>query len=299
MGSSSPGSWQRLAIVLDGSEVEIAENMLRVAGAVALSVRDAGDAPVLEPAPGVTPVWPRAVLSALFPATSVLEPIAAALEARFGPATAATVERLEPEQYEPDPVTLEAPLPIGRKLLIGTPGTHPEAHRVLLELNRGLAFGTGTHPTTALCLEWLERELEPGDRVLDYGCGSGILALAALKLDAARAWAVDIEPQALAATRENARLNGLEARLWIGPPDALGRIEVDLIVANLLAAPLIRLVETFATLLRPGGVLVMSGILTEQCATLEAAYGAVAEHFESGQRGGWARLSARRRTGAV
>lgn len=145
---------------------------------------------------------------------------------------------------------------------------------MVLELDPGLAFGTGTHPTTAMCLEWLARNPPRDLSLVDYGCGSGILAVGAVLLGASHAWAVDIDPQALTATRENARRNGIPAsRLTTGAPEALaGTSAVDLVIANILAGPLIELAARFAALLREGGSAVLSGVLTTQSAALEQAY---------------------------
>src|SRR5690606_9424178 len=122
--------------------------------------------------------------------------------------------------------------------VISADETAPNDGAAVLKLHRGLAFGTGQHPTTALCLEWIESSLEPGSVVLDFGCGSGILALAALRLGASRAFAVDSDPQALAATERNAALNGLERKIWVGPVDALPAFRADVLLANVLARPL-------------------------------------------------------------
>jgi ribosomal protein L11 methyltransferase len=178
-----------------------------------------------------------------------------------------------------------------RLTLVPAEETAPDA--AALRLHMGLAFGTGEHPTTALCLEWLDRNVGTGSRVLDYGCGSGVLALAALKLGAHFAYAVDNDPQALAATNDNARLNGLGS-LWIGPPESLPAVEVDLIVANILAGPLEHLAPAFAARARPGCVLALSGILEAQAEQVEHAYAPFFEGFEYEIRDGWARLTARR-----
>jgi ribosomal protein L11 methyltransferase len=161
----------------------------------------------------------------------------------------------------------------------------------------GLAFGTGEHPTTALCLDWLEQRVASGMTMLDYGCGSGILALAALKLGARLAYAVDNDGQALLATRANAVLNGVGERLFVSAPEALPDVQVDVLAANILARPLVELAPTFAQRLRPGGSLVLSGILASQAATVAEAYAAEFDDLEQTARDGWLRLSARRSTG--
>jgi ribosomal protein L11 methyltransferase len=161
----------------------------------------------------------------------------------------------------------------------------------------GLAFGTGQHPTTRLCLEWLEREMAPVDSVLDYGCGTGVLALAALKLGAGTATAVDIEPQALDATRRNAELNGLERGLAVGPPESLIPGRFDLILANILAQPLITLAEFFADRQAPGGRIVLSGILASQLNEVETHYRHWYDAVETRELDGWGLVTAIRRSG--
>jgi ribosomal protein L11 methyltransferase len=161
----------------------------------------------------------------------------------------------------------------------------------------GLAFGTGEHATTALCLEWLERHVASGMTVLDYGCGSGILALAALALGARFAYAVDTDPQALTATRANAALNGAAERLFVDAPEKLPAVVVDMLVANILAGPLIELAPTFAERVVPGGMVVLSGILESQAARVAAAYAPHLENVDQAAREGWVRLAGRRRTG--
>jgi ribosomal protein L11 methyltransferase len=159
----------------------------------------------------------------------------------------------------------------------------------------GLAFGTGEHATTAQCLEWLERHVANGITVLDYGCGSGILALAALALGARFAYAVDNDPQAVTAAQANAALNGAADRLFVGEPAALPAVRVDVLVANILAGPLVELAPMFAERVVPGGMLVLSGILEAQAARVAAAYTADFSDVSQAARDGWVRLAARRK----
>jgi ribosomal protein L11 methyltransferase len=189
------------------------------------------------------------------------------------------------------------PLRVSERLWVVPSWRQPvDPGAVNLLLDPGLAFGTGSHPSTRLCLQWLEQALQGGETVVDYGCGSGILAIAALKLGAARALGVDIDPNALATARDNARLNGVHAEFF----DAAAplAVEADLVVANILANPLKLLAPLLARLTRPGGRIALAGLLTPQCAELSAAYGAWFEIEGSREEEGWACLSAVRRTAA-
>ncbi|MGH8153540.1 MAG: 50S ribosomal protein L11 methyltransferase, partial [Rhodanobacteraceae bacterium] len=171
-----------------------------------------------------------------------------------------------------------------------------DASAVIVRLDPGLAFGTGTHPTTALCLEWLDGLALTGQRVLDYGCGSGVLAIAALKLGAAHALAVDNDPQALIATRDNAARNGVAARLHACQPVELPQdARVDALVANILAGPLDALAPHLAGVCAPGAALALSGILAGQEAALLARYAACGFRGLTAARcDGWMRVSGHR-----
>jgi ribosomal protein L11 methyltransferase len=175
-----------------------------------------------------------------------------------------------------------------------TPADEPPASRggCQIRLHMGLAFGTGAHPTTALCLDWLEKRPRAGERLIDFGCGSGVLAIAALALGARRAFAVDDDDQALEAAARNAELNGLSDAIWIGHPDDLPALTVDLIAANIVANTLMGLAGTFAGRVRPGGAIVLSGILPEQADSVQSAFAQRFEQFERTERDGWTRLSA-------
>lgn len=189
------------------------------------------------------------------------------------------------------------PMRFGQRLWI-VPSWHeaPDAQAVNLLLDPGLAFGTGTHPTTALCLEWLDAQALDGVQVLDFGCGSGILAIAALLLGAREAIGTDIDVQALEASRDNAGRNGIaDARLSLFLPEQLPALQADVLVANILAGPLVSLAPQLSGLIRPGGLLALSGILAEQGQEVADAY---AEAFDLDPivvRDGWVRISGRRR----
>lgn len=267
---------RELQLQLSASRIPAAEVLLELAGAEVVSLRDAGDDALLEPAPGQTPLWAQVRISALFDAALDLEPVLHALREHFPDASHLSTRLPEAHEFAPRPEPVAARR-FGRRLTVVAADQDVPDVGIPVRLNMGLAFGTGAHPTTALCLEWLDAHLTPGSRVIDYGCGSGVLALAALALGARHVLAVDNEPQALIATRDNARLNNRQADLWTGAPEALAAVLADapppdLIIANILARPLMELAGSFAAWLQPGGRVVLSGVLQTQLAELEAAY---------------------------
>lgn len=285
--------WLELTLELPAEALPQAEALMELAGARSIAIADGGDAPIFEPEPETTPLWPSLTVRALFDEHADGEAITALLGPLAG--GKARLELISDAACESAPAPVEK-LEIGPRLTIVPAETLDGTGRHALGLHMGLAFGTGQHPTTQLCLEWLERELRPGISVLDYGAGSGVLALAALKLGAASATAIDTEPQALTATRRNAELNGLGGLLTIGAPAALpDPARFDLIVANILARPLIALVDTFARHQPAGGQIVLSGILVSQLEALESAYAVRYEAFATQQRSGWALLTGSRR----
>jgi ribosomal protein L11 methyltransferase len=284
----------RLTLWLAAADVPKAETLLELAGAETIALRDAADDPVFEPEPSTAPLWPNVVVEALFAAGADVEPLRRLLAVDFRGA-AVTLDSIDESAWQSrlaEPVRARA---IGTRLWLapadddGAPGD-----RLAVRIHMGLAFGTGEHPTTALCLEWLERHAAPETTVLDYGCGSGILALAALALGARFAYAVDNDSQALAATHANAALNDAADRLFVGAPESLPAIAVDVLLANILAGPLVALAPTFATHVVPGGSLVLSGILEPQAAAVASAYAPFFGRLEQTTRDGWVRLEGRR-----
>ncbi|WP_428100082.1 50S ribosomal protein L11 methyltransferase [Candidatus Rariloculus sp.] len=288
-------AWQRFRLRLKAADIPAAEVLLKLAGAQALSLRDTAGAAVHEPASGETPLWPKVELSGLFSTDADLHVLAEMLRGVPISGAGIDIDRLEDEDWQHGARQHIEPRRFGELWLTSAdePDRSLGAHQ--LRLHMGLAFGTGRHPTTALCLQWLG-EHPPRDRkILDYGCGSGVLALAALKLGAARCWAVDNEPLALTATADNARLNGVERELWVGPPDALPDIEVEIVAANILAAPLEGLAGRFADCLVPEGRVVLSGILAAQRERVEACYSPYFRDFSCVACGEWIRLVGTRR----
>ncbi len=245
------------------------------AGAVSVSCRDAGDTPILEPAVGTTPVWPRTVVTGLFVATADLDQVIAQLIEMPAFADATFSQGVLAEQnWELAWTNDYGPMCFGENLwVIPSHCEPPRPQAVNILLDPGLAFGSGTHPTTRLCLQWLAVHTPQRALVVDYGCGSGILGIAALKLGARHAWMVDNDPQALRATLANAERNGIRpGDLYPAAPEELPPLAADLLIANILARPLIELADTFAELVRPGGQLVLAGLLAGQADVVTAAY---------------------------
>jgi ribosomal protein L11 methyltransferase len=294
-------AWRRLTVVAPGAAAGALAEALEAAGAVSTDLSDADAGTARESAlfaePGAEPgVWPRCRLVALLPgdadAGAILEAaLAAAGCEALGPAQ---VDRLEDADWVRETQRQFGPIRAGERLWI-VPTWHeaPDAGAVNLVLDPGAAFGTGSHPTTRLVLAWLEREIRGGESVLDYGCGSGILAIAALKLGAARAVGVDIDPLALEAARYNASANavGLEVR----GADAALDLRADVTVANILANPLRMLAPLLATHTRPGGRLALSGILVAQAGEVAAAYAPFFDMAPAGAEDGWTCLAGTRR----
>jgi ribosomal protein L11 methyltransferase len=277
----------------DADELETA---CFAAGALSVTLSDAADVPIFEPELNTTPLWPRVRITLLFPMEAERTAILSALEGALGgPLAQPAFTELGDRAWEREWLADFKPMRFGRRLWICPQGQRaPDPGAVVVDLDPGLAFGTGTHPTTALCLEWLDGAPLAGRNVIDYGCGSGVLAIAALKLGARRAFAVDHDPQALLASRENAQRNGVEGGLEVlAPQDELRA--ADVLVANILALPLIELAPRFATLLATGGNLVLSGVLTEQADAVAAAYAPWFEMEAPAVREGWVRLHGRRR----
>ena len=287
------------------------EDALLAAGASSITLEDEGDDPVLEPLPGTTPLWPRVRLKALFDGAADSRELLQILNAELGgslaqPLSGAIFETLADRAWEREWLKDFKPMRFGQRLWICPGGQQPDGEQlrggptpVLIELDPGLAFGTGTHPTTALCLEWLDAASVAGKRVIDYGCGSGILAIAAAKLGASELLAIDIDPQALLATRDNAERNGvahlIDAQLVDAPADDSHAAPADILLANILAGPLDSLAPAFAARVHVGGRLVLSGILLNQAEAVASRY---APWFDIGPvvaRDDWARLDGVRR----
>jgi ribosomal protein L11 methyltransferase len=287
-----------LQLKLDGIDPASAEQACFDSGALAVTLADAGDTPILEPAPGATPLWPSIRLAALYAADADTDRVAHSVAAALGrPADTLEFRTVADRVWEREWLKDFRPMQFGRRLWVCPGGQRPPvttADTVILELDPGLAFGTGTHATTALCLDWLDRIELAGRRVLDVGCGSGILAIAALRLGAASALAVDIDPQALTATRDNAARNAVEGRLEIRDAARDWGQGHGVILANILAEPLIELAPRIAAASAADADIALSGILVAQAPPVAAAFATWFDMRLQDQRDGWACLSGTR-----
>ena len=253
-------------------EADELSDMLEDMGALSVTLTDLFDSPILEPEIGTTPLWADVVVQALY----ADEEEGLHVQSRLAithPHLQHTLEQVIEKDWERVCMADFKPQRFGKCLWICPSWlTPPEPEAINLTLDPGLAFGTGTHPTTSLCLTWLEQADLKNKRVIDYGCGSGVLALAALKLGSSHVLAVDLDDQALTATRNNAIINHFsEADLTVSLPHELNE-PVELLIANILLLPLLQLQNEFRRLLKPGGLLVVSGILNEQVEQLITAY---------------------------
>jgi len=290
--------WLQVRLAITPEQAETYEDALLEVGAVSVTFMDAEDQPIFEPDLGTTPLWSHTHLLALFEADTDPANLVAHLQLLTGgDLPEHQIERIEDQDWERSWMDNFQPMRFGQRLWI-VPSWHeaPEPQAVNLLLDPGLAFGTGTHPTTSLCLQWLDGQALDGCSVLDFGCGSGILAIAALLLGAERAVGTDIDPQALEASRDNASRNGIAAeRFPLYLPGDMPAGTYDVVVANILADPLVQLAPTISAHVRPGGRLALSGILAEQAEEVRAAYAELFELDPTAVQDGWVRISGVRR----
>ena len=267
--------WLQIMIGTTADQADQFAEALDECGAMAVTMQDNADEPVFEPGPGEQILWSQTNVIGLFSADRNADDIQQQLRALAGlpEPRHIHIKYLADQDWERVWLDNFKPMCFGKRLWVCPEHMQPATQdAIVVRLDPGLAFGTGTHATTAQCLKWLDNHEVAGMTVLDYGCGSGILAIAALLLGARHASAVDIDEQALLACVDNARKNHVEDRLDVQLPDKTITTPVDLLMANILARPLIELAPTFKQLLKPGGTLLISGILTEQQHSVIAAY---------------------------
>ena len=275
--------------------IEKASSLLTGQGAMSVTYTDAGDNPVYEPLPGETKLWSETIVTGLFDAEVKTGRIMDFVKSHLRPGTQVTSEILEDKDWVREWMDHFKPMKFGRRLWICPSWCKtPDPDAVNLMLDPGLAFGTGTHPTTAMCLEFLDGEPLEGKHVIDFGCGSGILAIAALLLGAKSALGLDIDPQAIKASGENAERNGVPDRLSLrltGGEAPEENEKADVLVANILAGPLTELAPDIEKLVKKGGHLALSGILAKQADDVRAVYSQWFEMDEPLIREDWCRLT--------
>jgi len=292
--------WIQVRLDTTAEHAEALEDLLLEAGACAVTLQDAQDQPVYEPELGTTPLWNNTVVVGLFDAQTRTDELIPFLRANTSlePFPSHKIELVEDKDWEREWMTHFHPMQFGDRLWVCPSWKEvPDPEAINLMLDPGLAFGTGTHPTTALCLRWLDQQHQLDDKeVIDYGCGSGILAIAALLLGAHSAIGVDLDPQALEATIENARRNHIPAgKLAVFLPDDEPAEQADVVLANILAGPLTQLAPKLAGLTRTGGSIALSGILAEQADDIAQTYEQWFVMDAPVTFDGWAMLSGKRR----
>lgn len=289
-------SWLQVTVTTDDTEAPRLESLLEGLGAVSVSFMDAEDEPVLEPDLGTTPLWSSTVVVALFEADTSPELIHRVLNDAGIASTHIATEVLEDRDWEREWMTHFKPMRFGQRLwVIPSWSEAPEPQAVCLHLDPGLAFGTGTHPTTALCLTWLDAQDLRHKRVIDYGCGSGILGIAAALLGASEVVGTDIDPQALEATLDNAARN--QVAMTCHPTRGFDAEPADVVIANILANPLLELAPRLAALTRPGGDIALSGILNDQAEAILQRYREWFDMRLQDEHDGWVILTGKRVVG--
>ncbi|GKW28344.1 50S ribosomal protein L11 methyltransferase [Pectobacterium brasiliense] len=291
--------WIQLKINTSGKVAEQLGDVMMESGAVSVTFQDTHDNPVFEPLPGETRLWGDTDAIALYDAETDMNAVIAMLEQEplLGVGFKHKIEQLEDKDWEREWMDNFHPMQFGKRLWICPSWRDiPDPTAVNVMLDPGLAFGTGTHPTTALCLQWLDGLDLEGKTIIDFGCGSGILAIAALKLGAARAIGIDIDPQAIQASRDNAQRNGVSERLELYlPKDQPADLSADVVVANILAGPLRELAPLISDLPKAGGHLGLSGVLATQAEGVAEAYADKFTLDPVAEREEWCRITGQRR----
>lgn len=288
-------AWIQIRLNSTNERAEAISDFLEELGSVSVTFMDSQDTPIFEPLPGETRLWGNTDVIALFDAETDMVPILTALQGShlLEQGFAYKIEQIEDKDWEREWMDNFHPMKFGKRLWICPSWREiPEPNAVNVMLDPGLAFGTGTHPTTALCLEWLDSLDLEGKTVIDFGCGSGILAIAALKLGAKSAVGIDIDPQAILASRNNAEANGVADRLQLFlSDDKPADLKADVVVANILAGPLKELYPIISQLPKAQGNLGLSGILASQAQSVCEAYAQTFELEPVVEREEWCRIT--------
>ncbi|WP_281559875.1 50S ribosomal protein L11 methyltransferase [Thalassomonas sp. RHCl1] len=290
--------WIQLRLNADEDTAEKYSNWLSASGAQAVTFIDAQDTPIYEPLPGDEVVyWSNTVVMGLYDASHDMDKVVNYLKGIHPDKENMhyKLEQLEDKDWEREWMDNFHPMKFGERLWICPSWREvPDENAVNVMLDPGLAFGTGTHPTTALCLAWLDGLDLEGKTVVDFGCGSGILSLAALKLGAKKVIGIDIDPQALQASLENAKRNQVEDRLELYLPKDQPKLQAEVVVANILAGPLRELAPTITEFVAQDGLLALSGVLENQAEELQTLYGNWCDMEPVAIKEEWVRLSGRR-----
>ena len=287
--------WIQIRLNSNAKDAEALGDELMETGSVSVTFQDSHDTPVFEPLPGETRLWGDTDVIGLYDAETDMKLVSAQLENSplLAPGFVHKIEQIEDKDWEREWMDNFHPMRFGQRLWICPSWRDvPDPTAVNVMLDPGLAFGTGTHPTTSLCLEWLDGLDLEGKTVIDFGCGSGILAIAALKLGAAHAIGIDIDPQAILASRDNAERNGVSERLSLYlPKDQPQDLQADVVVANILAGPLRELAPMISVLPRVGGHLGLSGVLASQAESVTDAYRADFNIDPVAEKDEWCRIT--------
>ena len=291
-------SWLELSVRVSRQNAPLVEGLLQNEPVLALTMTDDADDPVLEPGVGETPLWPSVCVTALFSGDTAVEPLTHMLSLLPGVDRPQQVSfrKFEDQQWERVWLDRFKPMQFGAGLWI-VPGdaSAPDTASHVLRLDPGLAFGTGTHPTTHMCLEWMDAHDFDGETVVDYGCGSGVLGITAAIKGAASVICVDNDPQALTATSDNSCRNGVQGSVRCLAPEQFNRQAADVVLANILAGPLIELAPVLSASLLPGGSLVLSGVLDEQADEVESTYASGFTGLQKKVMDGWVLLTGQKR----
>jgi ribosomal protein L11 methyltransferase len=286
--------WIQLKINSQAEYAEQIGEMLSANGAQAVTFVDAKDTPMYEPKPGEVMLWPDTQIVGLYDAQYDMARVISQLSKSkiLGENFNHKLDQLEDKDWEREWMVNFHPMQFGKRLWICPSWRDvPDPNAVNVMLDPGLAFGTGTHPTTSLCLRWLDGLELSEATVVDFGCGSGILGIAALKLGAKRVVGIDIDPQALLASQDNANRNDVGEKIELYLPEHQPELQADVVLANILAAPIRELKQVISAYCKPGGKLVLSGILDNQAEEINALYSDIFDMQAIAIDGEWARVS--------